>query len=326
MADTAKILENLQADVFAMLKATPGLALANIIADNEGDIEAKVAKALATLTPTGGKNGLAVVILLPEIVKAEENLPGPPLTVKLEIRTLENVLLNRAAATGTLMRSSEAALRVLSTLHHAHLGDCFLAAEKDPVTAVEVKKGHVSHAVTLFVRFSGFVTQRPLPIKASLLLSANVNVSGTLSPDITGTYIDHDEYQETWTKGISPNICTLRVAATQTLGLYIWTLENSAQSYYAEKYTTATSPMEIGVWEVQSGTGQPVITAAMVLQLTCASAGATIRYTTDGSYPSPSKTLYTAPLLAPVVGTVFRAAAYVAGMPPGDVLEFTIKA
>jgi hypothetical protein len=65
---------------------------------------------------------------------------------------------------------------------------------------------------------------------------------------------------------------------------------------------------------------------APALTFTCTTAGATIRYTTDGSYPTPAKgTLYSAPFPPPPVGTTVRAAAYKTGLNPGDVLEFDIR-
>ena len=63
------------------------------------------------------------------------------------------------------------------------------------------------------------------------------------------------------------------------------------------------------------------------LTLTTATPGASIRYTTDGSYPTPTNgTLYTAPFPPPAVGTTVRAAAYKTGLNPGDCLEFNITA
>jgi len=148
------LLEVLQADIFAILKNTPSLALANVLADNDGDLENRVLKALKTLTPTGGKMGLAVVVLLPEVTTAESNLPGPPLQIECEIRVIEQVLINRGA-NGSLKRSSQAALCVLGALHHQLLGSHALYAEKDPVRPVEVKAGYVSHAVKVFARSNG---------------------------------------------------------------------------------------------------------------------------------------------------------------------------
>lgn len=335
MADTNQLLEVLQSDVLAVLKATPALALANVISDNEGDIEAKVAKALSTLTATGGKNGLAVVVLLPEITEGEKNLPGPPLTVKLEVRVLENVLLNRAAATGSLIRSSQAALTVLSTLQLRHMGDCLLYADKDPVSPVEVKKGHVSHAVTLFAKFNGFVTPKPLGVTASFEASAfpPIILSGTAGPNIDGviTYAGQINGKPSWNNGLTGAAAVV----IQYVGLgdtwYINPVGGGGpvkfQAYKAAG--GASTPVGLTGWTITSAgsTGAPVLaegSSGDVLSLACASPSSTIRYTTDGTFPSPSATLYTTPIPGLATGTVVRAAAYVAGMPPGDVLELTI--
>jgi hypothetical protein len=75
---------------------------------------------------------------------------------------------------------------------------------------------------------------------------------------------------------------------------------------------------------VAAATGTPVVTPYHSLTLTCATAGASIRYTTDGSYPSPAKTLYAAPIAMPAAGTIVRAAAYKTALNPGDVTELLI--
>jgi hypothetical protein len=62
------------------------------------------------------------------------------------------------------------------------------------------------------------------------------------------------------------------------------------------------------------------------LTLSCGTVGAAIHYTTDGSFPRPGSgttILYTSPL-ALASGTQLRAAAYVPGQNPGDVLELTL--
>lgn len=326
MADTNQLLEILQADVYAVLKNTPGLALANVISDNEGDIEAKVGKALSTLTETGGKNGLAVVVLLPEIIEAEANLPGPPFVAKVEIRTLEYVLINRAAASGSLVRSSQAALSVLSALHLRHLGHCLLAAEKDPVAPVEVKKGHVSHAVTLTARYNGLVTSKPLGVAASMSASGlSVSVAGSsLMPTGTGDYTQfgtlngRPDYH--FTSGGDVYFASWN-GSVWTIGIFEDGGETRNAAFLSGE-DVATPDLVTGWTALASGSIS--VTANSALTLTCTSAGSSIRYTTDGSYPSPTATLYTAPVTGLSTGTVVRAAAYVSGQAPGDVLEFTL--
>lgn len=230
----ADLLETLQADVLAILKNTPALATANVLADNQGDIESRVLKAFAPVTETGGKCGLVLVVLLPEVIEAEANLPGPPLRVKVEIRAIESVTTNRSATRGTLIRSSQAALHALGALHQQLLGSHALYAEKDPLVPVDVKPGHISHAVTLYARADG--------------LSGPGKVAA--------------------------------VHATE---------------------------------------------ADDIITLACATAGAAIYYTTDGSYPTPTNgTLYSTPITDATVGDTWRVAAYKTGLNPSDCLEFTI--
>ena len=230
------ILTRLQDDVYQMLLQVPSLATASVLTDDVGDLENAAARALQNLSP-GGKCGLAVVVMLPEIVSGDKNLPGPLMMGRVEIQIVEQVLLNRDAARGTLVRSSTAALRVLAALHHAVLGDALLYAEADPVKPLPVKAGHVSHVVRLHCRLDGIA----IPPKCT-------DIGATIS--------------------------------------------------------------------------------GSTLTLTCASAGAAIWYTEEGSYPTPGNagaSLYAAPLTVGP-GATIRAAAYLANYNPGNVLELSISA
>ena len=345
MSANADFLETLQADVFAILKNTPALATANVLADNQGDIEARVARALGTLSETGGKQGLAVVVLLPEVVEAEANLPGPPLRVKLEIRVLENVLINRAAAKGTLIRSSQAALHALGALHQHCIGGYVLYAEKDPLAPVEVKTGHVSHAVTLYARANG-LTGPGKPAAVTAEVTAGAGGGLLVSGDLTYAGLPLED-PTPWTQAVFPAYMPLRGTwngkprhynddlslkcewVTTDGGVWVLVVYNVV---WIGTGNTASAADPSIVWSVSpsnlEAAGTPVVTTGGVphLTLACATAGASIRYSTDGSYPSPAKTLYTAPFALPAAGTVIRAAAYKTGLNPGDATELTVTA
>lgn len=75
--------------------------------------------------------------------------------------------------------------------------------------------------------------------------------------------------------------------------------------------------------------GAQWLTGPGTLQLTCATVGAQIRTTTDGSFPAPSNpasSIYTVPMPGLTPGTLVRAAAYATGSVPGDITEVTITA
>lgn len=66
---------------------------------------------------------------------------------------------------------------------------------------------------------------------------------------------------------------------------------------------------------------------AAALVLSCATVGAAIYYTDDGTYPAPNppdSTIYTGPITGLADGTVVRAAAYLAATLPGDLTQVTI--
>lgn len=348
---TYDLLEQLQADVLAVLQNTPTLTAANILADDAGDIEARVVRSLGALKSASGTVGLAVVVLLPEVTRAEANLPGPPLRIEVEIQTLENVSLNRGAQ-GSGIRSSQAALRVLSALHHCGLGARLLYADGDPVTPVPVKNGHVSHAVKLLCRENGIpATARAAQVSAEMAATA-ATASGNFGSGapfagntetlagITYTWADapaaaYEVRTELDAATARDNLRAaingaagagtlygagtvahpdLSAAANGGLGITLTaTLAGSAGNDL-----TATTTRESG-WSAFTGGGE-------TLTLTTATSGAAIYYTTDGSYPAPSQTLYTAPIAGLDAGAVVRTAAYLAGLNPGDVTELLITA
>jgi hypothetical protein len=162
------ILETIQQDVLGTLQATPSLRDAKIIADDAGDIEARVIRSLAPMS--GGESllsGLAIVVLQPEITDAEQNLPGPPGNISIEIQVIENVPVNRSP-NGTGLRSSSAALEVLASLQLIQLGTVLLYADRDPVQPLPVKTGHVSHAVRLLARSPGLTSVRCAQVVPSI--------------------------------------------------------------------------------------------------------------------------------------------------------------
>lgn len=320
MSDSNDMLEVLQADVAAILAATPALADAVVLADNEGDIEAKVTRALGTLT--GTKKGLCVVVLLPEITESETNLPGPPVLVEVEIQTIEAVTINRATG-GTGLRSSQAALITLNALHHQVLGSRALYADKDPITPVKVKPGFVSHAVKLLTRASGLQGPgKASAVEAAVVAGTGMVVAGAGTVASNGTYAAADGMYSKAGWYIRP--------APDNSGRWWFTL--GGVPYYISNDTTAATPAACSGWYA-TGNGTlplPTVTATPhTLALTCATSGAAIYYTTDGSYPAEANThatLYTAPIALPAAGTMVRAAAYKTALNPGDCAEIIITA
>lgn len=316
------LLEVLQADVFGVLQSTPALALANVLLNNEGDTDSKIENAIKTLTLTGGKRGLAIVVLRPEVTEGEKGLPGPPLTLKIEIQCIEQVLMNRGAD-GTQVRSSQAALNVLAALHHRHLGHCLLYADKDPIQPVQVKTGFVSDSVTIFSKFSGLVLPKPLGVEPTMAARSTISIAGTSGAN--GILLADENPIDGYDGYNSPNGAVIQAAWSPLDEKWLII----SPTYQAEKASIATSPIGLTGWTIITGTGQPVITAGPatdVLTLQTTAPDSLIRYTTNGSFPGSSGTIYTGPMTGLATGTVVRAAAHVVALGISDVLEFTITA
>lgn len=347
MSQSYEILETLQDDVIAVLRATPTLADASIMAEANGDIESQVERALGLHRQgSGGKAGLVLIVLQPEVTEAEGNLPGPPLIIRQEIQVIEHPRINRSAA-GSGLRSSHAAVLALHALHHHIMGSHSLYAEAKPIEPLPAREGLVSHVVSLFMRANGvagpgkvaavtvaegvdatlssvrFVKDAPgardsgemLAVDESSAVKFSTNGQDTV-PDPTGP----EAPEEFWYAQMEDD-------SSWTIFGFIKTIVGESDPIYTElgswsSSDSAASP-DLATWPAgQSVTGT---TGGDTIILTCTTAGAAIYYTTDGSYPDATNgTLYTAPIEGAGIGTTYRTAAYKTGLNPGNCLQFTI--
>lgn len=119
-----------------MLKSVP--ALADVAVFNQRPREAGEAvliqqaidAALMGMTEGGtSKAGLSILVQLPDGEVSEREAPGPQLDAVLFIRVTENPLVNEGA-NGTGLHAEDAALAVLSALHHWHRDGRALYADK----------------------------------------------------------------------------------------------------------------------------------------------------------------------------------------------------
>lgn len=203
------ILERLQADVAAALASVPALAPAHHIKQDEQDLESRVRTKIGTANPKSGKAGLVLLCLFPEIAEPEPNLPGPMVAVRLEIQTIEHVITNRGAS-GTGLRSSEAALAALKFLHQYHLGDAIIVARQNPVRAIaDVADGFVSHAVTLFCKYQLNPESKVAEVEATIDGASDLTLTTSTSGAIIyyttdGTYPDTSANQYSAPFAVTP--------------------------------------------------------------------------------------------------------------------------
>jgi hypothetical protein len=333
------LLETLQADVVAVLANCPELADANIIPEDDGDMEQKILRKLGTLTGGGtSKAGLVLVVMLPQIEAAESNLPGPAVNISLEIQVIEQPTINRSA-TGTGIRSSVAAIRALAALHLHSLGHCALYAGQEALKPVNVKPGFLSHTLKLAIAYRGITRpDKPAGVGAVYDDQAETLALSCATPGST-VYLTWDGSYPTPTnpagceyfdpiQALVPGTFTVAgsltsdgVTAVTFAGFRFSQMENNRPRYASasgpdgslciwnsfderwelsyndqtamwHSYDDVASPDLCTTWVATgTATGTPVLTAGPALLTHC---------------------------------TVVRAAAYAAGMLPGDVTEITI--
>jgi len=330
---TDDILHRLQLDAAALLSAVPGLAGCTTLVDDTADIEARVIKALGTLTKKGGKCGLACVVMQPEVTGSQKNLPGTVIQIKMDVQVIEQVTINRGTG-GTLIRSDAASLRVLGALHMANLGDVLLYSDKDAISPLPAKPGYQSHLVTVHARLDGIplaakcgdVAVSRLESHAFVTIDFGSNIPAGKHIGIGNTTYTTSALPTPGTPLFTPTAAGFAAAFTNA-GITAVAVGNRVTLTYDTPGTAGNGLI------VQTDSADIILSGpafaggdSFAITITCATAGAAIHYTTDGTYPSPATTLYTAPLAGVVPGTVFRAAAYHDTMNPGNVLEFVTTA
>lgn len=337
MSEPDQILDVLQADIVALLKNTPALADAFVFTGTEKDLATRLNRTFGPRTNSaGGKRGLGIQVLPVFVDDSESNLPGPPLNLRIQILTIESVTLNRNADHGTLKTSSQAALNILAALHLMQIGSHAIYSQKNPITPEKMDDGFEGHLVTVYVRANG--VQGPgKPAQVTAEVTAGVGTADLIIAGVTYPTVMNRTLPEV--APMNGNRRWFYQDAEITYDVYrspgvpdTWNINYQSDavtgSFYSED--DVETPDLAENWNPgDEAIGFPTITLGPTnssnLTLTCATAGASIYYTTDGSYPEPENgTLYSAPFAMPDTGTLVRAAAYKTGLNPGDCLEFTI--
>lgn len=150
------ILEHVQRDALHALQSSPALAPAAILAEDDGDMDARILRALGPLNPgSGGGPGLALVVALPSIPEADDNLPGPHVAVRLEIHIIEFPVVCRGPG-GAGMRGTQAALHALRALHLRGMGHYLLTPGSPAVAPLHgTRRGFISHIVRMQAKWPG---------------------------------------------------------------------------------------------------------------------------------------------------------------------------
>lgn len=85
--------------------------------DEGGNINDLIEQALAGIVSKNGKSGVIIIVLMPDAVPVDPNLPGPQMDLTCEIRIVENRLINEGA-TGTGLSAPQLAIHVSRVLDH----------------------------------------------------------------------------------------------------------------------------------------------------------------------------------------------------------------
>jgi hypothetical protein len=117
-------LEELQLAIAAHLSrqeefvCVPALVIRPRSADEAVMIQTVIENALAGLRQKNGKGGTTAIVQMPVLSNPSPNAPGPEIDVSLQIRVIENPLVNMNRDTGTCLSAETLALAIANSLHH----------------------------------------------------------------------------------------------------------------------------------------------------------------------------------------------------------------
>jgi hypothetical protein len=150
-------IELLQVNVEQFLRSDAALQYVTVTgirprtALSAAQIQTMINEALKGVTKRNGKAGISIIVMMPEVREAEGNLPGVQGMLSLQIRVVENILINMGAE-GTGQSCEEVALYVAGVLQHRGFdGVSSLRLDANPVVPMVegLPRGFVEYAVVM---------------------------------------------------------------------------------------------------------------------------------------------------------------------------------
>lgn len=157
-------IQNLQDDIYFHLLGDAELAGVSIFRrrtplakDENGDpvvgstvmIDDELDRVLAGISERGGKQGAAIIVMLPDVALESIQNAALPMRLKAKVRTVENQLFNEGSS-GTGLSSSVLALHLLQVLNRrAFRGGNPLRLDRDKPVEEVALPGFIVHEVNL---------------------------------------------------------------------------------------------------------------------------------------------------------------------------------
>ena len=228
--------------------------------------------------------------------------------------------------TGALSLVSETLIRAVAFATNDLPSDCSVAYYPSPSTVpVAQVQWTVDTSVPAQPVVSVVATQT---ISGSCLAYEEFLAPGLAAANISGDGVfDPTNNEIKWGPYLGSNVLVFSYAVTGLVGSYPasgrWSIDGGGQTVAGVMIVIASSATNAPTLSPPVQAPMPVLSPSMGTSLpvsvtiTTALAGATIRYTTDGSAPSDSSPVYSTPLLITTMTTV-RARTYAAGYAASD--------
>jgi hypothetical protein len=173
-------IETLQVNIEQFLASDAGLQYVTVTsirprsAQSAAQIQTRINEALKGMTKRNGKSGLSVIVMMPEVREAEANLPGVNGLLTVQVRVVENIMINMGPG-GTGESCEEVALHIASLLQHRSFdGVSALRLDANAVVPMqeELTAGRVEYAVVVRT----MLRRQPLGMVATPAVEAEGNV------------------------------------------------------------------------------------------------------------------------------------------------------
>jgi len=122
-----------QLDLAGRLRADANFATIPVLVQRKGVTDSDIEIALSTLNTAGGKIGLVIIVLMPELAPLTPDAPGPEYLVRPAIQVIEDPLLN-LGADGTGISAEQTAQWIRQLIHYfAGRSGLYVCAGMEPV-------------------------------------------------------------------------------------------------------------------------------------------------------------------------------------------------
>lgn len=149
------MLRLLQEDVYGRINNDAFFSDVPVLLARKGLVDSDVETALGGLNEKGGKSGVCVIVLMPEVEAPEGETPGPVIEVVMSCQVVTRPLLAEDPVTGNGKDAEQIGLNIVNLLHRFipyRVGSIMMADKKPLRPLAAAAPGEVQYLAVLRLR------------------------------------------------------------------------------------------------------------------------------------------------------------------------------